>query len=198
MEARLFDPANPPAWLDPEWWTDQPHVNHLDNWVHQSRLQSAADAAMRLAGMLDTETICDLGSCDGGLLDLLLEPYRSKSFGYDVIDYSILYAKEVRDVDVRWGNVVKDKLLPLAEVVVCTEMLEHLEDPHRFLWELKQRGVVYGVFSSPHSETPEYHEWNHAWAWDREGYGSMFEQCGWEILSHEDVDWSQQIIAKNS
>jgi 2-polyprenyl-3-methyl-5-hydroxy-6-metoxy-1,4-benzoquinol methylase len=199
MEARLFDPQSPPDWLDSEWWVDQPHVSHIDNWVHKARLKSAAEAACNLVVEHclsdDDHTICDIGSCDGGLLELIGPEYFA--FGYDVIHSSIDYGRNVRKVDLRWGNVVKDKSLPLAPVVVCTEMLEHLEDPHQFLWDLKQRNVQYAVFSSPHSETKDHHEWNHAWAWDREGYGQMIEGSGWEILSHVDVEWSQQIVAKN-
>jgi hypothetical protein len=197
VEWRLFDPQDKPEWLDPEWWVDQPHVNHLGNWVHESRLNSAAQAAVECADFVGTTVICDVGSCDGGLLDLLPEPYRSHSFGYDVIDASIEYANDVRGVNVTWANVVESKRTPLAQVIVCTEMLEHLENPRQFLHDLKSRGVVYGVFSSPKNETLDLHEWNHAWVWDMEGYARMFEECGWEIVSHTEVDWSQQIVAKN-
>lgn len=197
MEARLFDPLNPPEWLDPLWWVDQPHVNHIDNRVHQARLQSAASTANYLAeGRRAKHRICDIGSCDGGLLQLL-DPIH-EPFGYDVIEASIKYGREVRGVDLRYGNVTGDYSLELAPVVVCTEMLEHLESPHSFLVDLKHRGVEYAVFSSPHSETAEYHEWNHAWAWDREGYAKMITDAGWEIVSHIDVEWSQQIVAKNA
>jgi 2-polyprenyl-3-methyl-5-hydroxy-6-metoxy-1,4-benzoquinol methylase len=204
MEARLFDPLNPPEWLDPLWWVDQPHVNHVDNRVHQARLNSAADTAAWLAeGRRDEYTICDIGSCDGGLLELIDRKYPfARAFGYDVIEASIKYGREVRGVDLRYGNVTADYSLPLAPVVVCTEMLEHLEFPHFFVTDLflqsKKRGVEYVIFSSPHSETAEYHEWNHAWAWDREGYAKMITDAGWEIVSHTDVEWSQQIVAKNN
>lgn len=196
MEARLFDPQSPPDWLDSEWWVDQPHVNHIANWVHQARLKSAAGTAECLAeGRREEHLICDIGSCDGGLLELI-DP-KFNAFGYDVIHSSIDYGRNVRKVDLRWGNVVKDKSLPLAPIVVCTEMLEHLEDPHQFLRDLRGREVLYAIFSSPHSETVDHHEWNHAWAWDREGYAKMISDAGWKIESHVDVEWSQQIVAKN-
>jgi hypothetical protein len=150
---------------------------------------------MALSDQLGGVAICDIGSCDGGLLELIRPEYTA--FGYDVIGVSIKYGCKVRGVDLRFGNVTGDYTLELAPVVVCTEMLEHLEDPHKFLWDLKQREIQYAVFSSPHSETAEYHEWNHAWAWDREGYSKMIESSGWEIVSHIDVEWSQQIVAKN-
>lgn len=198
MEARLFDIENPPEWLDPLWWVDQPHVNHLDNRVHQARLQSAADTAIKLSDELGGVRICDIGSCDGGLLELI--PWQYDAFGYDVITRSINHGRVVRGVDLRYGDVTGDYTLELAPVVVCTEMLEHMEFPHAFLRDLynyrERRGVKYVIFSSPHSETAEYHEWNHAWAWDREGYAAMISGAGWEIVSHTDVEWSQQIVAK--
>lgn len=197
MEARLFDPLNPPEWLDPLWWVDQPHVNHVDNRVHQARLESAANTAMELADSLHDAAICDIGSCDGGLLGLISDGYTA--FGYDVIANSIVYGQHIRGVDLRYGDVTGDSTLELAPVVVCTEMLEHLKDPHGFLKELRQRDIVeYAIFSSPHSETAEYHEWNHAWAWDREGYAKMITDAGWTIVSHIDVEWSQQIVAKKN
>lgn len=200
MEARLFDPENPPEWLDSEWWSDQPHCNHLANWVHQARLKSAAETAMDLVdkvdgGMVPVHAICDVGSCDGGLLELIGPEYGA--FGYDVIESSMQYGRDVRGVDIRRANVLKDKDLEFAPVVVCTEMLEHLEFPHEFAAYLRTRGVEYAVFSSPHSETVDHHEWNHAWAWDREGYADMIRGAGWDIISHVDVEWSQQIVARN-
>lgn len=200
MESRLFDPLDPPAWLDSLWWVDQPHVNHVDNRVHQPRLQAAADTAMRLSEELGTVPICDIGSCDGGLLELISDDFPA--FGYDVIANSIVYGQHIRGVDLRYGDVTGDYTLELAPVVVCTEMLEHLEFPHAFVTDLylqaPKRGVKYVIFSSPHSETAQYHEWNHAWAWDREGYAKMITNAGWEIVSHVDVEWSQMIVAKRN
>lgn len=196
MESRLFDPLSPPEWIDPLWWVDQPHVNHIDNRVHQARLISAAETAMALSDQLGGVAICDIGSCDGGLLELIRPEYTA--FGYDVIQISIKYGREVRGVDLRYGNVTGNPKLELAPVLVCTEMLEHLKDPHGFLKELRRASIEYAIFSSPHSETAQYHEWNHAWAWDREGYANMITDAGWEIVSHIDVEWSQQIVAKNS
>jgi hypothetical protein len=61
---------------------------------------------------------------------------------------------------------------------------------------LKRANVKHLIASSPHSETADgHHEWNHAWAWDREGYRAMFEETGWTVYQHEDVEWSQLIWA---
>lgn len=196
MEARLFDPENPPVWLDSESWRDTDNCNHLDNRVHRARLEAAAETAVRAAKLACTLTIVDLGSGDGGMLSLLPEPYKSNSYGYEVIIDSVHYASANRGVDVRYANVLTDDL-KLSDVAVMTEMLEHLEDPHGFLRKLYDPAIVqYIVVSSPHGETAEHHEWNHAWAWDREGYADMVRGAGWTILEQFDAEWSQIILAQ--
>lgn len=191
---RLFDPASPPEWLDSRWWTDTDNCNHLDNRVHQARLHAAAATAVAAANLAGTQRIVDVGAGDGGLLSLLPEPIRSTSHGYEIITDSVRYATEVRKVDVRLADVLRD---PLEHdgVVVATEMLEHLEDPHGFLDRLADLEVRHLVASSPHSESVHHHEWNHAWAWDRSGYRALFEDTGWTVLQQFDAEWSQIIHA---
>lgn len=191
---RVFDPADPPEWLDSRWWIETPNCNHLDNRVHQARLQAAASAAVRWAEIEQTVSIVDLGAGDGGLLSLLPEEYRLWSYGYEIIKDSVQYANFVRDVLVLEANVLTDKL-DLGKVVVATEMLEHLEDPYTFvrrLYEDTRINVL--VASSPHSETVQHHEWNHAWAWDRQGYSDLISQSGFRIAEHFDAEWSQVVV----
>lgn len=194
-EYRLFDPENPPPWLDSTWWTKTENCNHLDNRVHRARLEAAASIATVAASGVHTNTIVDLGAGDGGMLSLLPEPYRSRSYGYEIIEDSVRYANQVRQVDVRKANVLVDEL-ELGKVVVATEMLEHLADPHAFLRKLYNDGrVSVLIASSPHSETDQNHEWNHAWAWDREGYAELISQAGWTVVHQFDAEWSQVIAA---
>lgn len=194
-ESRLFDPENPPEWLNSDWWANTDNCNHLDNRVHRARLESAALSATQAAQDLGIETITDVGAGDGGLLSLLPEPFRSKSWGYDVIEDSIKYAKTVRKVDVRKCNVVTGRPR-LAPVVVATEMLEHLEDPHAFVRKVYDAGTEFMIASSPHSETEQHHEWNHAWAWDRNGYRELIAQAGFNIVGQFDAEWSQIVVGK--
>jgi hypothetical protein len=202
MEHRLFDPADPPEWLDPEWWRDREHCDHLGSptGAHVARLRAAAAFATRATLMTDYTAapyIVDLGAGDGALLSLLPVPLREKSFGYDIIRADVMYATDVRGAKVWARNVAKalnddGSVLHLGPVVVLTEVLEHMADPHAFLAKLHARPEVrYVVASSPFQETPEKHEWNHAWCWDTEGYRAMFDAAGFRRVSWEHVEWSQ-------
>lgn len=198
MEHRLFDPWQPPEWLDPEWWRDREHCDHLGSptGAHVARLKAAAELAARAAEMAGTVNVADLGAGDGALLSLLPGELRPFSFGYDIIRDDVNYANNGRGVKVWMRNVAKalrnGTTLHLGPVVVLTEVLEHMADPHGFLAKLHARPEVrYVVASSPHSETPEKHEWNHAWCWDEAGYGGMFRTAGFEAREYDTVEWSQ-------
>lgn len=203
MEYRLFDPADPPGWLDPEWWRDRPHCDHLGSptGAHVSRLQ-ATERHARIAALVagegnDAAPVCDLGAGDGALLSLLPPQLREKSWGYDIIAADVEYATTVRHVNVTQANVsafydYDGVPIEVSDVVVLTEVLEHMADPHGFLALLHARPEVrFVAASSPRHETPDEHEWNHAWAWDPDGYQEMFVAAGFGTLSFEPVDWSQ-------
>lgn len=205
MEQRLFDPENPPYWLEPAWWRNRMHCDHLgaETGAHTGRLKYAAALAIAQAGRFggpsvdDLGTIVDLGAGDGALLSLLPPEIheQNRAWGYDIIEHDITYAKTVRDVDVRPANVreaLEAGELELGEVVVLTEVLEHMADPHGFLDLLAHEAQVrYVVASSPYGETAERHEWNHAWCWDEQGYQAMFTAAGFDTVVFARVEWSQ-------
>jgi 2-polyprenyl-3-methyl-5-hydroxy-6-metoxy-1,4-benzoquinol methylase len=203
MEHRLFDPTDPPEWLDPEWWRDREHCDHLGSptGAHVARLE-AAERHARIAALAagegnDAAPVCDLGAGDGALLSLLPASLREKSWGYDVIRADVRYARDVRNVEVHVANVQTEFFydgggLHLAPVVVLTEVLEHMADPHGFLKLLHARPEVrFVVASSPWRETPKQHEWNHAWSWDTYGYTDLFENAGFDAVLCELIEWSQ-------
>jgi len=199
-EHRLFDPADPPEWLDPEWWRDRPHCDHLASptGAHVARLHAAATLAAKLAHETSVPVV-DLGAGDGALLSLLPETVRTKSFGYDVISNDIIYAQRARGVELRPTANLFDDLdyseFELGPVIVLTEVLEHMANPHGFLAKLHARPEVrYVVASSPYTETPDKHEWNHAWTWDVAGYRTMFAEAGFDARQFYLIEWSQLYV----
>lgn len=203
-ETRLFDPADPPEWLNPEWWRDRAHCDHLGSptGAHVARLHAAADLVVRLF-MSDKVIMSavDIGAGDGALLERVRAQggdIVEACWGYDIIAADVAYAREERGVQVTQANVQTDYYdtdgVPVewADVVIMTEVLEHMADPHAFLVSLHKRSEIrYVVASSPHSETAENHEWNHAWAWDTDGYRAMFEAAGFRSVEVRAVEWSQ-------
>jgi hypothetical protein len=203
-EYRLFDPEDPPPWLDPEWWRDTPNCNHLAHpaGVHNARLEAVADLVVGLFIDRKVASAVDMGAGDGALLELV----RSRGsgvaepiWGYEIIRDSVRYARDVRGVKVAHANVVAgrtdpDGPLDWGDLVICTEMLEHLADPHAWARTMAQN-ARWLIASSPWNETPRRHEDNHAWAWDAAGYREMLTAAGWEVREQRLVTWSQVVVA---
>jgi hypothetical protein len=70
-------------------------------------------------------------------------------------------------------------------LIVATEMIEHMADPHSFVAGLPGNKLI---LSSPSAETAEWHYEHHAWAWDLEGYRKMVEDAGWTVTHQEEVE----------
>lgn len=187
-EWKLFRDDDLPPWIDPakidEWYSEREHAPHIDQGIHQPRLWAAARMVLERIG--DGEGVCDLGAGDGGLLQFIREQgntfgKRIPVWGYD-LQPSNLEAAARRDVDVRSCNVVTNRSWRAGDVVICTEFLEHLQDPHTFVGEVYDRGPRLFVASSPANESDRSHYAYHTWAWDTQGYKELLEQGGWKQL----------------
>ena len=186
-EWKLFNEANPhvSTFAFHEHRARAPHLEQID---HRQRLETCA----RLIRDLQPASVVDLGCGDGGLLSLIQD---IPSWGYDFqpanadgwIQRGVI--AEHRDVfnafDVpRWGDLV-----------VMTEVLEHLADPHAVI-EWVSRHAEWVVASSPKNETGDHHGDCHAWAWDLDGYLDLFEPH-FQVTSHTTIDWSQIIVGRS-
>lgn len=189
-EWRLFDEGTIPEYTRPEWYAGREHVPHLEQDGHRDRLMATASLVARIAWSHDLRTVVDLGAGDGGLLSLLGPAV--KAWGYDLTPSNIDAAKE-RGVDVRLGDVVAGDI-EWGQIAVCTEMLEHLVDPHGFVRAIAQHSQAL-VCSSPWLERPGSAYEFHTWCWDLDGYRSMIETNGWKVLRQQYVHGFQLILA---
>jgi hypothetical protein len=160
---------------------------HLEQGIHQGRLRTAAILVHKFSvgpeGRGLNTLITDLGCGDGGLLSLLRDTGYTHTHGYDFqpsnvegwLERGVLLDCIRLNFIEEWNDVVR------SDVYVMTEVLEHLEDPHGMLRQIRERdaGVV---CSSPWME----HEGNidgcHNWAWDMPGYTKMITDAGFEVL----------------
>lgn len=204
MEARLFEEGTVPEWTTPEWYAQRETAPHLEQEGHHERLLMAADFVTSAIVKIEAEDeyaqaqVLDLGAGDGGLLSIVPVP-KGCGIGFD-LQQSNVDAAAARGVDVRLRNVIDDpsvdEYADLRTILVVTEMLEHLIDPHGFLHRLAATDARWLVASSPYTETTQYHYEYHTWAWDLEGYAELLEQAGWMVVRQATAWISQTVLAR--
>lgn len=178
MEWRLFPEGTIPEYTTPEWYAGRETAPHLEQPGHRERLLTTAEIVMSF----HPKTVVDLGAGDGGLLSLI-QSQGVRCWGYDLQQTNVDVATQQRGVDVRLFDVVNnvDQLERNDDVMVCTEMLEHLVDPHSFVRALAEKAMGVIVASSPWHENPDNHYEYHTWAWDVAGYRALFEDAGFMV-----------------
>lgn len=189
-EYRLHDPDVVPECTTATWYAGRDHAPHLEQPTHRARLLAAASAVVEATQRLGVTTVVDLGAGDGGLLSLLGPGITG--WGYDLQPSNVAAARG-RNVDVRLVDVVTGPIV-WGDVVVATEVLEHLQDPHGLIARAARYGQAL-VCSAPCGETPDQHYEHHVWAWDQQGFASMITYCGWQIVHHNTVAETQIVLA---
>jgi SAM-dependent methyltransferase len=196
-EYKLFEGAVPYV-STAEFHADRPRAPHLEQAGHQERLHLAAGLVHRAAESCGGASVSDLGCGDGGLLSLVQKDDQVLgAWGYDFCPANVAGWRE-RDVVAQALDVFGAdwEQVEFGTVVVMTEVLEHLADPHGVLNCLRDTGAARLVCSSPWNENPQQHDACHAWAWDLEGYASMIESAGWTIERHQQAGLFQVVLAR--
>lgn len=191
-EWKLFPDGIVPECTTPEWYAGRERAPHLEQAGHRDRLLLTAEFANWLATTHELCTVSDLGCGDGGLLFLLAGQGFTAAWGYDLSPEAVKGARE-RGVDAVQLDVVNGRPR-LGELVVVTEILEHLIDPHAYVRRLSE-GASCLVASSPWNESDASHYEFHTWAWDRDGYRALFEDNGWRVVRQEPVHGFQVVAA---
>jgi cyclopropane fatty-acyl-phospholipid synthase-like methyltransferase len=175
---------------------------HLEQEWHRPRMEKAAafvkTAATELRDSGQTVvSVSDLGCGDGGLLSLLANLRGVDAWGYDFQPSNAAGWVE-RGVHATYADVFgRDRdTVVYGDIVVCTEVLEHVADPHGSLrYFASKPAVKYLVCSSPWNENADIRDDCHAWAWDMPGYRALVEQAGFTVRRHVEVGTFQVILA---
>lgn len=129
-------------------------------------------------------TVCDLGCGDGALLRWL--KLGKNAWGYELGRGDVEYGRS-RGTDVIHADIVEDWAgLTYGDVIIASEVLEHITDPVTFLSRLPRDPVL--IVSSPSRESGVWHNPIHTWAWDLAGYRDVVERGGWVPVYQVECD----------
>lgn len=98
----------------------------------------------------------------------------------NIENLSLAIENSVRLADIE--TAIRD--FPRVDVVILTEILEHLEDPNSVLAHAHVKGHAL-VASSPEMRPGQVdHNPEHLWMFDRDGYRQMLTESGWEVTNY--------------
>lgn len=198
MEWRLFPEGEIPHVSTAEFHADRERAPHLEQPIHKARLEKAAEFAVDAVSRVHLASVSDLGCGDGGLLSLLMHQHGIESlWGYDFQPSNAAGWVERGVTAYPLDAFGADRSqVQLGNVSVCTEVLEHLSNPHGAVRWIAHHSQ-YLVASSPYTENDISHDACHAWAWDQEGYAALLNNHGWEVVRHETVGMFQVIMGRS-
>lgn len=131
-----------------------------DNWLYRKHLERFYEKLADVVRQSECETLLDAGCGEGFVVDFLTRTIPDlKVTGVDVSEEAIEYAKEHFGDNARFrtGSVYK---LPFSDrsfdAVLCSEVLEHLDDPNRAVSELKRVARSHVIITVPHEP---YFQW---------------------------------------
>lgn len=141
--------------------------NHKKWDGHRERINFSAKQLDQFARSTKSFTVADLSAGDEGLLKATRWPWHRKVVGDITTTGPIEYAI--------------DQLDPV-DVFVCSETLEHIEDPDTLLRKI--RGKSDHLFlTTPNGEEDNGNP-EHYWGWDTSGLDHMLEEAGWSERNH--------------
>lgn len=74
-----------------------------------------------------------------------------------------------------------------ADLFICTETLEHLDDPDLVLRELA--GVAAALVVSTPDDEPRGLNAEHYWSWNRDDFRAMLRKAGWTPVLNRNITW---------
>lgn len=168
-------------------------ADHINEELSAPRLYIVGGCAIWTVRFKNIKTIGDFGCGNGGLLDFLTKNLEGiKLYGYDLMPTNVEYAQS-KGLDVKLKDITKDGL-EWPNLIIMTEVLEHLENPRAFLERIPENTFV--IATVPLFDTPEQHDSCHLWIWTEDDFFNMFKECDFEIIRQGKIDRIQIVVAR--
>lgn len=171
MRRERLRPAYSPEELAEIYPVIRDHHDYVD---HQIRVLLTIQTAKAVFGTVDVAA--DLAAGDGAILAGV--PSRKKIFGDYVAGWE--YHGMIEDTIVQ---------LPAVDLFVCTETIEHLDDPDTVLKAIRERTEAL-ICSTPVDAWNDIVNPDHYWAWDRRAVEDMLNRANFVPAAYVELDLS--------
>lgn len=158
-----------------------------DNYAFTDHYQRTLVTGALIAAQ-EPATVADPAVGDGTVLDIAF-----KIRPFEMAYVSDLSEPNIRKLAVSYPHqkAVGDLLsalntIPEVDVIVLTEILEHLEDPDQVLSLARQKAKKL-VASSPIEEPVGIVNSEHLWSFGKDGYHDMLVDTGWSPFSYTEI-----------
>jgi hypothetical protein len=160
-----------------------PHDHRIYGRGHHERVEATIELACRAIPEALLLTVGDL-SCGNGEIARRI---CTDSDGLHLGDAAV----QLLDVElpgVKYHGPLEETihLMPEVDTYVCSETLEHLDDPGKALALIRTK-ATYLLLSTP-LECWGDTNGEHYWAWDREGVEDLMQCTGWIPVAFDSVD----------
>lgn len=150
-----------PETTSTETYASTNHNKHTtQNWLYQKHLNSFLDRLCEMLEDSQPNSLLDAGCGEGFVVDRIARRMPDlRIAGVDLSDEAVAFARAHfgSRAQFRKGSVYK---LPFSDksfdTVLCSEVLEHLDDPNRAVEELKRVARNYVLITVPHEP---YFQW---------------------------------------
>lgn len=152
----------------------RPHDDAVDGATHGDRIPRSIEVARKIVADLDPVTYCvaDLTCGSAAIVNALDPPARILG------DIGPGYAL--------CGPIEQTiERIPPVDLFVCTETLEHIDDPIQLLDKIREKTDRL-LLSTPVGPADDANP-EHYWAWDREMVEWKLQVAGFDILLYEEV-----------